>query len=67
MYSKYYTEQRMRSFRRRKHISNENRLKALLLAVSVTLLAIVSWQYIFAQHELTQAYVDYSTVAEDAE
>jgi uncharacterized membrane protein YbaN (DUF454 family) len=64
MYSKFYTEQRVRSFRRRKHISNESRFQAILAAIVATLAILVGCQYIAAQRDLTAAQVEYTNVTE---
>lgn len=64
MYNHFYTEQRMRSFRQRKHISNENRLQAVLCAVVFTVAIIVLGQFVVAQRDLTQAQVDYVKISE---
>jgi hypothetical protein len=56
----YYLEQRVRSFRQRKHISNENTFQGIIAAVVFTLAILVLGQYVFAQRDLTYAQVEYS-------
>lgn len=64
MYSEYYTQHRVRSFMRRKHISNESRAQGILAAIVITLAILVAGQYVVAQRDLTSAQVQWQTVSE---